>query len=135
MPLDEVEDKLNKETEKSRIIREKLLEQEQSTEGINKDFRDRCVPALEPIFTEMLSAEQNRIDNVVTNGQSSEESSENRVKKIRDLLKRGEFDALANYLIELDRFNIEKRNALPIEEQVIYFMVLVNSYLFDDYVS
>lgn len=128
---------MNKEMERSRVIREKLLEQEGRADEINNDFRDRCIPALNPIFREILMEELNQIDNVTTNGlhYNGEESSEDRINKIRDLLKKGQFDALANYIIELDRVNIEKRKTLPIDEQVIYFMVLVNSYLFDDYVS
>lgn len=131
-----MEEKLNAEMEKSRIIREKLMEQERTQEDVNNDFRDRCVPGLEPVLLEFLTEENNRIDNIMTNGvHDDDESSEQRVEKIRDWLKRGEFEALAKYIVRLDVANKEKRETMPIKDQVLYFVVLLNSYLFNDYVS
>lgn len=134
LPLDEVEEKLNKEKEKARDIRQKILDQESCANEINEDYQTRCIPALKSIFQKILTDELNGVNNVATNGThyNGEESSEDRVKKIRDLIKDGQFDTLAPYIIELDRVNIEQRNALPINDQVFYFVVLVRSYLFDN---
>lgn len=126
---------MNRETEKSRIIREKQIEQERTQPEVIADFRDRCVPALEPLLKEILEEEQNRIDDVPTNGFDPDELSEQRVQKIRDLLKRGEFETVARYIVVLDECNKETRSRLPINEQILYFSVLLNSYLFDDFVS
>lgn len=112
------------------------MEQERTHTDVNDDFRERCVPSLEPILIEMLTEEQNRIDKVQTNGTyDGDEDSEQRVQRVRDLLKLGEFETLARYIIRLDVGNKEKRETMQIEEQVLYFVVLLNSYLFDDYVS
>lgn len=130
-----MEEKLNKEMEKSRLIREKQMEQEKTQPDVIADYRDRCVPALEEILKEILTEEQNRIDNVQTNGLDPDETSEQRVQKIRNLLERGDFDTVARYIVVLDECNKETRSQLPIQEQVLYFVVLLNSYLFDDFVS
>lgn len=112
-----------------------MLKQESAQAAVNNDFRERCIPGLEPILIELLTEQQNRIDNVRTNGVHDVEESEQRVQRVRDLLKRGEFETLAHYIIRLDVCNEEKRESMPIKEQVLYFVVLLNSYLFDDYVS
>lgn len=130
-----MEEKLQRETEKSRIIREQQMEQERTQTDVIADFRDRCVPALEPLLKELLEEEQNRIDDVPTNGFDPDESSEERVKKIRDLLKRGEFETVVRYIVMLDECNRETRKRLPINDQILYYNVLLNSYLFDDFVS
>ena len=126
---------MQKETEKSRIVREKQMEQERTQADVIADFRDRCVPALEPLLKEILEEDENRIDDVPTNGFDPDETSEERVKKIRDLLKRGEFETVVRYIVMLDECNRETRKRLPIQEQILYFNVLLNSYLFDDFVS
>lgn len=110
------------------------MEQERTQADVIADFRDRCVPALEPLLKEVLEEDQNRID-APTNGFDPDESSEERVKKIRDLLKRGEFETVVRYIVMLDECNRETRQRLPIQEQILYFNVLLNSYLFDDFVS
>lgn len=130
-----MEEKLKIETEKSRVIREKLLEQEKLQTDVNEDFRTRCVPALTQLLTDILAEQQENIDKVTTNGGLPEGSPEERVQKVRDLLKTGDFDTLARYIVLLDGCNLETRKTMPINEQVLYFIVLLNSYLFDDYVS
>lgn len=138
LSVDEVEEKLQIEMEKSRVVREKFLEQEKQKEDVNADFQERCVPALEPILRDLLNEQQRNIDNMVhTNGvaNDADEDSEQRVQRIRTLLKDGEFDTVSRYIIQLDACNLESRKALTVEEQLIYFKVLLNSYLFDDYVS
>lgn len=130
-----MEDKLNRETEKSRIIREKQIEQERTQAEVISDFRDRCIPGLEPILTEILTEDMTRIDDAPTNGLDPNETSEERVARIRNLLRRGDFDTVARYIVVLDECNRETRKGLPISEQILYFSVLLNSYLFDDYVS
>lgn len=132
-----MEEKLQIETEKSRVIREKFKDQESRKDDINNDFEDRCVPPLIPILTQLLNEQQRNIDTVATtNGVLDDgETSEQRVQRIRDMLKDGEFDAVARYIIKLDACNLEMRKTMPIGEQVLYFKILLNSYLFDDYVS
>lgn len=125
---------MNVETEKARVIREKLLEQEKLQSEVNEDFRDRCATALTPILTDLLGDQLDNIDRVTQNG-VPDGTPEERVQKVRDLLKNGEFDTVARYIVQLDAFNVEMRKTMPINEQVLYFIVLLNSYLFDDYVS
>lgn len=128
-----MEAKLNTEMEKSRILREKQMEQERTQNDVNDDYRDRCIPALQPILAEILTNQEK--GGVQTNGFDEDESSEQRVQKVRDLLKSGEFDRVAHYIVQLDACNIEKRATMAVNEQVLYFVVLLNSYLFDDFVS
>lgn len=138
LSVDEVEEKLKIETEKSRVIREKFLEQEKQKDDINADYQARCVPALEPILTDLLNEQQRNIDSMAhTNGvaNNTDEDSEQRVQRIRTLLKDGEFETVARYIIQLDACNLEMRKTMSVEDQVLYFKVLLNSYLFDDYVS
>lgn len=133
-----MEEKLHIETEKSRVIREKFLEQEKQKEDINDDYQSRCAPALQPILEDLLNEQQKNIDNLVhTNGVANDEDedSEQRVQRIRTLLKDGEFDTVSRYIIKLDACNLETRKTMTVDEQVLYFKVLLNSYLFDDYVS
>lgn len=138
LSVDEVEEKLHIETEKSRVIREKFLEQEKQKDDVNDDFQTRCVPALAPILEDLLNEQQRNIDAMVhTNGVATDddEDSEQRVQRIRTLLKDGEFQTVARYIIQLDACNLERRKTMPVDDQVLYFKVLLNSYLFDDYVS
>lgn len=121
--------------EKSRRIREKEMKEERKRAELSADFRIRCGPLLEPILTEILTARQNQVDNALTNGFNEDETPAERVEKIRNLLKRGDFNAVARYIIILDGCNDETRNRLPINEQVLYFIVLLNTYLFDNFVS
>lgn len=133
-----MEEKLQIEMEKSRVIREKFLEQEKSKDDVNADYQERCVPALEPILTDLLTEQQRNIENMVhTNGvaNDADEDSEQRVLRIRTLLKDGEFDTVARYIIQLDACNLETRKTMPVQEQLVYFKILLNSYLFDDFVS
>lgn len=133
-----MEEKLHIESEKSRLIREKFLEQEKQKDDINDDFQTRCVPALTPILEDLLNEQQKNIENGVhTNGVAThdDEDSEQRVQRIRTLLKDGEFETVAKYIIQLDACNLETRKTMSVDDQVLYFKVLLNSYLFDDYVS
>lgn len=132
--MEKLEEKLNDEREKAHFIREKVIEQEKTSVELNQDFQTRCIPALKPIFDKILVEKQSRNARRTTNGHLSE-SSEDRINKIRDLLKRGEFETLADYIVRLDVVNDEKRKSMPISEQVLYFIVLLNTYLFDDFVS
>lgn len=132
--MDDVEENLRIETEKSRVIREKLVQQQQMQDEVNSDFHTRCAPALTQILTDLLSEQLENIDAITTNGMD-DETSEQRVQKVRDLLKSGDFETLAPYIVKLDACNLETRKTMPINEQVLYFIVLLNSYMFDDYVS
>lgn len=57
------------------------------------------------------------------------------VERIRDLLKRKNYNEVVDLIICLDSGNRENRMVMQIEEQCFYFLVLINSYLFNDYVS
>lgn len=132
-----MKEELAKEMEKSRVVREKQMEQEKTQDDVNEDFQNRCVPALIPILTDILEKSETT-NNGLSNGlpaSTSEEDSRERVQRVRDLLKNGEFDTVAHYIVQLDVCNLEKRKEMPIISQVLYFRVLLNSYLFDDYVS
>lgn len=57
------------------------------------------------------------------------------VERIRKFLEDGEFGQACKLVIKLDGVNFERRRAMPIEEQVMYYLVLLQSYLFNNYVS
>lgn len=89
-----------------------------------------CVPELDREIEEALK------ENIVVNGNPlDEEPSEVRIARIRQLLNDGKYTELSRYIIRLDSCNIERRSAMSLVEQKMYFIVLVNSYLFDDFVS
>lgn len=96
------------------------------------DFQTNFVPGVTPFLADFLSEEQN-----LTNGNHTNEDEDagQRVKKIRDLIKAAEFEAVARYIIKLDYCNIDQRRTMPVNDQVLYFIMLLNSYLFNDYVS
>lgn len=134
--MDNLEEQLRIEQEKTRVIREKLAKQESMQIEMNEDFENRCVGPLTTILEKLLAERQAHMNAVTTNGMDTE-TSEQRVQKVRDLLKNGEFDTLALYIIKLDNEagHDEALRALPLNEQVMYFIVLLNSYMFDEFVS
>lgn len=64
-------------------------------------------------------------------------SSDERVEKIRTYLKDGQFEEVARYIIQLDVLvgHQNEWKSLGVDEQILYFVTLLKTYLFNDYVS
>lgn len=106
-----------------------MLDQEKNREEIIRQFEEECKPALEPILRELLAIDcASDIDEDTVN-------KENVVERVRDHLMNKEYKEVAQLIIPLDYVNRETRRAMPIQNQCLYFLFLLNSYLFNDYVS
>lgn len=57
------------------------------------------------------------------------------IDQIRQLLKDESYTQAAKLIIRLDVVNREQRIAMPAEDQVLYFITLLRSYLFNEFVS
>lgn len=131
--MDSVEKNLAMEINKMDIIRKKRMEQEEMREDIEHDFQHRCMDPLKEILNRLLNDEHNGI--APQNGIDMEEDSEKRVERIRNLIKTGDFETVSRMIIYLDKGNLDARKEMPHEAQVMYFVILLNSYLMDNYVS
>lgn len=100
------------------------------------DYSNRCEPRLVPILTEILS-DAARTDSLIANCQDDQIDSDERIQNIRDMLKNGQFTDVAEYIIRLDAQvgHHDEWKSLEVKEQVLYFVMLLKSYLFDDLVS
>lgn len=134
--MDIIEEKLQVETKNMQIIREKSREQCRNQKKIASDFDERCVPQLFAIFTHILS-DKNQIDSLMMSDKMSEIESHERIEKIRHFLRSGEFAEVAEYIIQVDALcdNQDVWRLLPIDQQILFFIKLLKSYLFDDFVS
>lgn len=137
LQTDTIQEKLNMEKKRMDVIREKSREQYRSHDETQSFYDDQCVPQLNDIFHSILSDEQ-RTNALLADGRNinTSESSE-RVQAIRDLLKNGNLDQVAEYIIQLDgkvghELEWKKMN---VNEQILYFVTLLRTYLFDDFVS
>lgn len=86
------------------------------------------------IFERLLTDEQAGME-MNMNGIYDDDDSEKRVQNIRNLLRDGDFEKACRTIIKLDVCNKEAREQMPLQQQILFFVVLLNSYLFDDYVS
>lgn len=119
------------------VIREKAREQYRSHDETQLFYDEQCAPQLDDIFRAILSDEQ-RTNALLNEGKNinTAESSE-RIQAIRDHLKNGNFDQVAQYIIQLDgKVGHELQwKSMNINEQALYFVTLLKTYLFDDFVS
>lgn len=69
------------------------------------------------------------------NGILNQDDAEKRVQNIRNLLRDGNFEQACRTIITLDVCNKEVREKMPLQQQILFFIVLLNSYLYNDYVS
>lgn len=139
LQLDTIEEKLKVENEKLHQIRDESNCYARTIAPLIEDYQDRCAPQLGAILTTILSdapqmerllAVENRIDQDL--------SPEQRVHKVRLLLQSENFDETAQYIIQLEALvdHAEHRNnwkSMDIEDQVLYFLLLLKSYLVDNY--
>lgn len=130
------EEKLKQEEEKLQIIQDKSREQYRNQKDMLDDYYGRCVPELEPIFTNILSNSE-QINSLLISGKIEETESHERVEKVRQYLKDGHFTDVAKYIIQLDALCDNQNNLidLQVNEQVLFFIALLKTYLFDDFVS
>lgn len=128
---------LIEEREKMRYIREKAREQVLNQNAISTDYETRCFPQLHRILKDILSNKQQIAAlqascNAVINVESSE-----RVRLIREYLRDGQFENAVRYVIQLDSLvgHQNEWEAMTVDEQTLYFVALLRTYLFDDFVS
>lgn len=117
-------------------IKEKFKKQERSKDEKQLDYMQRCKPQLVPILTDILNDEK-QAETLIGNPKIDETESQQRVEKIRQFLANGQFADVVLYIIQLDALvgHHEEWKSLRPVEQVLYFVALLQSYLFDDYVS
>lgn len=137
MQTDTIQEKLNMEKKKMDEIREKARQQLRNHNETQSFYDEHCAPQLEGIFRSILSDEQ-RTNTLLADGKkiNTTESNEH-VQAIRDHLKNEKLDEVAQFIIQLDgKVGHELVwKAMQINEQVLYFVTLLKSYLFDDFVS
>ena len=128
---------MNREKDVLREIREKSRDQYRNQDDILADYTERCIPDLERILTKILS-DPAQVDSL-TNSQNGidDNDAETRVDKVRNYLQHGNFIEVAKYIIQLDSLvgHQDKWKCMRVNEQVLYFITLLRTYLFDDYVS
>lgn len=95
-------------------------------------FEAEIKPNLENALRELL---QQDADGNLLVDKSLNIEYENAVQRVRDHLKNMEIDELALLIITLDACNVEMRKSLSLEEQCIYFVYLITTYMFDNLVS
>lgn len=136
MQLDKIREKLEQEKSREEAIKEKRRIQELTKTDIQLDYINRCRPALQRILFDMLSDDK-KIEQLIANAKIDETDAEERIKKIREFLTNGQFDDVSLYIIQLDALvgHHGEWKSLRVVEQVLYFVTLLHSYLFDDYVS
>lgn len=137
LQTDAIQKKLDFEQKKMDVIREKSREQYRRHDETQLFYDEQCAPQLTEIFGTILSDEQ-RTNALLNEGKSinTAESGE-RIQAIRDHLKSGNFDQVAEYIIQLDGkvgHELEWKS-MNINEQTLYFVTLLKTYLFDDFVS
>lgn len=136
LQLEEIERKLMAEKRTAAYIREKLREQIQNRAEITSDYTTRCEPQLRDIFTEILTNEEHTNELIRKGIQTDIVEANKRIHTIRMYLKEGNFNDVAELIIQSDALsgNHNVWMNMRIEERVYYFIKLLESYLFDDYV-
>lgn len=135
LSVEEIQKKLDETVEKRKIILDKYNEQEAKREDIDEDFKTRCIPEFEVILEKLLTDEQAGVQMNMNGIYDDQEDAEKRVQNIRNLLRDGDFEQACRTIIKLDLCNKEAREKMPLQQQIIFLIVLLNSYLYDDYVS
>lgn len=132
LSLQELEAKLQEEEANLDVIKQKVQDQMKHRAEVIEKFQEEYKPKLLPFLQDLLK--QDAEEQIVPNDESQTDT-ENAVVQVRDLIKSEAFEEVAKLIIPLDACNREKRMLLPIHEQCEYFLFLLNSYLFEDYVS
>lgn len=137
MQIESIAENLKFEKEKYEVIRDKSREQYRSHDETTLFYDEHCAPELSKIFKSIL-CDESRTNALLADGKNmNTDESTTRIRGIRDLLKNGRLDKVAQYIINLDgkvgHENMWK--TMRVEEQVMYFVTLLKTYLFDDFVS
>lgn len=133
--MDNIRQRLEEEKSKEEAIKEKRRKQERAKNDIQLDYMDRCRPELQRILFDILSDEI-KTEQLIANAKIDENDAEERIQKIREFLTNGQFDEVSLYIIQLDALvgHHGDWKSLRVVEQVLYFVTLLHSYLFDNYV-
>lgn len=136
LQLDKIRQRLEQEKSKEDAIKEKRRTQERAKDDIQSDYINRCRPELQRILFDLLSDDK-KTEQLITNAKIDEDDAEDRIQKIREFLTNGQFDDVSLYIIQLDALvgHHGEWKSLRVVEQVLYFVTLLHSYLFDDYVN
>lgn len=136
LQLELIERKLEKEITKMKEIEDNLRKQERSKDDMLADYMHRCVPELDSILTDILSDDK-QVQSLIENPKNDEKESTQRIQKIRYFLNEGKFTDAALYVIQLDALvdNYNTWKEMQVKGKVLYFVTLLETYLFDDFVS
>lgn len=125
------------EKSKYQMIREKAREQYRNHDETALFYDEQCAPQLIEILKTILTDDE-QTNALLADGRNMnlDEPAEH-IQAIRDRLKNGNFNEVAQYIINLDG-KVEHENSwksLSVDEQSLYFVTLLRTYLFDDFVS
>lgn len=132
LSIQELEAQLEAETATFEALNAKKLEQDKNRDETMQNFEAEVKPQLQTALQELL---QKDADGQLVLEQSLNLEHDNAVQRVRDHLKNMEIDELALLIMTLDACNIEMRKTLSLEEQCIYFIYLITTYMFDNLVS
>lgn len=135
LSVEEIEIKLSETVANRAKILAKYNEQEARREDIDEDFKTRCIPELEVVLEKILTDQQAGVQMNMNGIYDDEDDAVKRVQNMRNLLRDGDFEQACRTIIKLDQCNKEAREKMPLEQQILFLIVLLNSYLYDDYVS
>lgn len=128
LSLQELEEQFKVEEAKLDEVRAKIIDQEKLHNEAKAKFNAEYKPQVYPILQELLANEDK-------SKPAEEIDTENAVERVRVHLNKLEFNNVCELIIQLDACNREKRAAMSIEDQCQYFLFLLSSYLYTDYVS
>lgn len=125
------------EKSKLQVIRTNAREQYRNHDETALFYDEQCAPQLVEIFTAILKDDK-RTNALLADGKNmnTDEPGEH-IQTIRDHLKNGDLKEVAEYIINLDG-KVGHENSwrpLRVDEQALYFVTLLKTYLFDDFVS
>lgn len=120
------------ETASFEALNAKKLEQDKNRDEIMRDFEADIKPQLQTALQDLLRQDA---EGKLLLDKSMHLEYENAVQRVREHLKNMEIDELALLIITLDVCNNEMRKTLSLEEQCIYFVYLITTYMFDNLVS
>lgn len=129
LSLQELEVQFEKESTELEAIADKIKNQEQlhleAKENFDREYKEKLYPVLQKLLENEEYGKQNDEDI----------DTENAVQRVLKHIHDSEFQEVCELIITLDAFNYEKRIAMDIDQQIQYFLYLLTSYFYTDYVS
>lgn len=137
LQIDTIQERLNSEIAHMDEVRDMAREQYRSHNETITFYDNNCAPKLEEIFKTILKNEQ-LMNALLAEGKNADATEPNeRIQAIRDNLKEENFNHVAEYIIKLHGMvdHGDQWKSMNVDEQAIYFVTLLKTYLFDDFVS